>query len=69
MRPRRNLGKILAVIGLVIPLVVLPFVIGEYRLNAMLIILIYMIVASSFRLLVTTGEYNFAHVVDIPVPC
>ncbi|MCK5430047.1 MAG: branched-chain amino acid ABC transporter permease [Anaerolineales bacterium] len=63
MWPRRNLGKFLALIGLGIAFVVLPFVIGEYRLNAMLLILIYIIVASSFRLIVTTGEYNFAHVV------
>lgn len=41
----------------------LPFALGEYRLNVMLLILIWMIVVVSYRLLATTGEFSLGHVV------
>lgn len=40
-----------------------PFVLGEYQLNVVLLILIWMIVAVSYRLLATTGEFSLAHVI------
>lgn len=43
--------------------VALPFFLGDYRLGALITILIYVVVAVSYRLLVTTGEYSFAHVI------
>jgi len=41
----------------------LPFALGEYHLNVLLLILIWMIVAVSYRLMATTGEFSLAHVV------
>lgn len=59
---KRNLA-ILKLIGLLAPFIALPYIVGEYKLSIMLIILLYFIVAVSFRLITTTGEYSFAHVV------
>ena len=58
---KRNLAP-LKLIGLLAPFVALPFILGEYKLSILLIILLYVIVAVSFRLITTTGEYSFAHV-------
>lgn len=41
----------------------MPFILGDYHLSIVLVILIYMVIAVSFRLIATTGEFNFAHVV------
>lgn len=59
---RCNLA-ILGLIGLCIPFIALPFFLGDYKLSILLVILIYIVVAVSFRLITTTGEFSFAHVV------
>ena len=41
----------------------MPFVLAEYRLSTLLLILIWMLVAVSYRLLATTGEFSLGHVV------
>ncbi len=61
--PKKNLSQIAGPIGLLIPFVVLPFVVGEYQLNVLILILIWLIVAVSYRLLATTGEFSLGHVV------
>ena len=43
-------------------LAAMPFVIGEYRLTTVLLMMIWIIVAVSYRLLATTGEYSLGHV-------
>ncbi|MBA7486116.1 hypothetical protein ES707_21669 [subsurface metagenome] len=42
--------------------IVPPFVLNEYKLGMLVLILIYIVVAQSFRLMATTGEFSFAHV-------
>jgi len=61
--PNRSLGKILGPIGLLLPFVIMPFFIGEYQLNTMVYILIWILVGVSYRLLATTGEFSLGHVV------
>jgi branched-chain amino acid transport system permease protein len=41
----------------------LPFAIGEYQLIILALLLIWIIVAVSYRLLATTGEFSLGHVV------
>jgi len=41
----------------------MPFVLAEYRLTTVLLMLIWIIVAVSYRLLATTGEFSLGHVV------
>ena len=48
-------------------LAAMPFVIGEYRLTTLLLILIWTIVAVSYRLLATTGEFSLGHVVVMAI--
>ena len=48
-------------------LAAMPLVIGEYRLTTLLLILIWTIVAVSYRLLATTGEYSLGHVVVMAI--
>ncbi len=43
-------------------LAAMPFVLAEYRLTTMLLMMIWVIVAVSYRLLATTGEYSLGHV-------
>jgi branched-chain amino acid transport system permease protein len=43
-------------------LAAMPFVLGEYRLTTVLIMMVWVIVAVSYRLLATTGEYSLGHV-------
>ena len=50
----RSLGKILGPIGLLLPFIIMPFFIGEYQLNTMVYILIWILVGVSYRLLATT---------------
>lgn len=45
----------------------LPFVLGEYHINIILMMLIWMIVAVSYRLLATTGEISLGHVVTMGI--
>ncbi len=44
-------------------LAAMPFVMGEYRLTTVLLMMIWVIAAVSYRLLATTGEYSLGHVV------
>jgi branched-chain amino acid transport system permease protein len=41
----------------------MPFAVGEYQLTTLLLVLIWIIVAVSYRLLATTGEFSLGHVV------
>jgi branched-chain amino acid transport system permease protein len=45
----------------------MPFVLAEYRLTVMLMMLIWVIVAVSYRLLATTGEFSLGHVVVMAI--
>ncbi len=45
----------------------LPFAIGEYRLIILTLLLIWIIVGVSYRLLVTTGELSLGHVVTMGI--
>jgi len=58
-----NLLRLLGPLALIVPFIVAPFFLGEYRLSALLVILVYFVVAASFRLIATTGEMTFAHVI------
>jgi len=58
-----NLAKILGPVSILIPCIALPFFIGEYRLNVLILLLIWIIVGVSYRLLATTGEFSLGHVV------
>jgi len=42
---------------------IMPFALAEYRLTTVLMMLIWIIVAASYRLLATTGEFSLGHVV------
>lgn len=44
-------------------LAVMPFALSEYRLTTLLLMLIWTIVAVSYRLLATSGEFSLGHVV------
>jgi len=61
--PKHNLLRRLGVAGFIAPFIALPFVLGGYQLNTLLLLLIFIIVAVSFRLMATTGEFSLAHVV------
>jgi branched-chain amino acid transport system permease protein len=56
-------GGYLALAILFAVLAAMPFVLAEYRLTTLLLMLIWIIVAVSYRLLATTGEYSLGHVV------
>lgn len=54
-----------AIISLLLPvalLVVLPFIFSRYYLDLSIVFLINLILASSFRLISTTGDFSLAHV-------
>ena len=55
--------KPLIYVGIAIPFIVSPLFLAEYHLNTLLVMLIWIIVAVSFRLLYTTGELSLGHVV------
>lgn len=55
--------KPLIYVGMAIPFIISPLVLSEYHLNTLLMMLIWIIVAVSFRLLATTGEISLGHVV------
>ena len=60
---KRNSLRPPKLLALIVPFVILPFFLGEYRLGSLITMLIYIVVAASFRLISTTGEMTFAHVV------
>ena len=60
---RKIRGNLLGLVILFAVLAAMPFAIGEYQLNALVLIVIYIIVAVSYRLLATTGEFSLGHVV------
>ena len=45
----------------------MPFILGEYQLTILLLMLIWLIVAVSYRLLATTGEFSLGHVVVMAI--
>lgn len=47
---------------LVITAVIVPFFIGDYYIDLMLVFLINLIIVVSFRLIYTTGGFNLAHI-------
>jgi len=55
--------KPLIFVAIAIPFITLPLVLGDYHLNILLMMLIWIIVAVSYRLLATTGEISLGHVV------
>jgi branched-chain amino acid transport system permease protein len=48
-------------------LAAMPFIIGEYRLTTVLLMLIWTIAAVSYRFLATTGEFSLGHVVVMAI--
>jgi len=54
-------------VGITAPFIALPFVLGEYNLVILLQVLIWMIVAVSYRLISTTGEWSMAHLVMVGI--
>ena len=59
----KNRLRALIYIGIAIPFIALPLVLGDYYLNILLLMLIWMVVAISYRLLAATGELSLGHVV------
>ena len=59
----KNRLRPLIYVGMAIPFIALPFVITGYYVNILTAILIWFIVAVSYRLLATTGEFSLSHVV------
>jgi branched-chain amino acid transport system permease protein len=55
--------KFLAVAGALAALSALPYVIGEYYVEIMILFLINLILASSYRLITTTGDWSLSQVV------
>jgi branched-chain amino acid transport system permease protein len=55
-------SRFVGLAALIAVLVVLPFFVGEYPINIMILLLINIILVSSFRLITTTGEWNLAQV-------
>lgn len=56
-------GGYLSLVILFAVLAAMPFVVGEFRLTTILLMMIWVIVAVSYRFLATTGEYSLGHVV------
>ena len=59
----KNINK--AIISLLLPvtlLVLLPFVLSRYYLDLSIVFLINLILAASFRMISTTGDFSLAHV-------
>ncbi len=48
-------------------LAAMPFILAEYRLTTVLLMLIWAIVTVSYRLLATTGEFSLGHVVVMAI--
>lgn len=60
---RKGKGNLIGFAILFGVLAAMPAFMGEYQLNTMLMIAIWIIVAVSYRLLATTGEFSLGHVV------
>ena len=60
-------GNALGLVILFAVFAAMPLALGEYRLNVMVLVLIWLIVAVSFRLLVTTGEISLGHVITMGI--
>ena len=60
--PKNRLSPLIFV-SIAVPFIALPFVLGEYQLNTLVLLLIFMVLAVSFRIVALTGEYSLAHVV------
>ena len=60
---RNNLSKTISLVVLVIILLMLPFALGRYHLDILVMLLINIILVISFRLITTMGGWSFAHIV------
>jgi branched-chain amino acid transport system permease protein len=60
---RKGKGNLIGFAILFGGLAAMPAALGEYQLNILLMIVIWIIVAVSYRLLATTGEFSLGHVV------
>jgi len=60
---RKIKGNLLGLVIMFGVFAAMPAAVGEYQLNTLLIILIWIIMAVSYRLLATTGEFSLGHVV------
>lgn len=60
--PRNNLSKPTGLAVLAIILVALPFVLREYYVDVVTMLLINIIIVVSFRLITTTGGWSLAHI-------
>ncbi len=54
---RKIKGNLLGLVIMFGVFAAMPAAVGEYQLNTLLIILIWIIMAVSYRLLATTGEF------------
>lgn len=60
--------NLLSVLGLAVFLTILciaPFVIGEYEVEILILFLINVMLATSYRLVTTTGDWSLSHVVSM----
>ncbi len=58
----KNLSKPTGLVALSILAVVLPFLMGEYYVYVLVLLVINLIVVVSFRLVTTMGSWNMAHI-------
>jgi branched-chain amino acid transport system permease protein len=61
--PKYNVLSIIGVAALLAVLCVLPFLAREYHVEILIIFLINVILATSYRLIATTGDWTLCHVV------
>jgi branched-chain amino acid transport system permease protein len=55
-------SRFVGLLALMAVLVVVPFYLGTYYINVLTLLLINVILVSSFRLITTTGGWNLAHI-------
>lgn len=60
---RKGKGNLIGLAVLFGALAAMPAFMGEYQVNTVLLIMIWIIVAVAYRLLATTGEFSLGHVV------
>jgi len=60
---RKISGSVLGLVILFTVMALVPLGVGEYHLNIMTLVLVFLIVTASYRLLATTGEISLSHVV------
>lgn len=63
----RSLPKVMGLLALLALVCALPFMVGFYRLDILIFLLINIIVAVSYRFITLTGEWSLGHVVMMGV--